>query len=159
MTYIPHFVTLSLCVAILFVAAMNAVNTIKYTRRDLFQLFILMAIGWQVSTIVFFIYNQSVWVIKNHSELVGSASAVAWIIYDYSNKFFHLSCGLILFYYLGVRAQNTKINASEKEKRERHHYCPLIQTPELDKAKQLLQSMNMKYCEVEKRNAQKDAKK
>ena len=45
-------------------------------------------------TIVFFVFNQTWWVVDQHDELVGSVSSVAWLLYDYLNLLFHLTAEL-----------------------------------------------------------------
>ena len=156
LTYIPHLITLVLCIAIVFSAVINAGMALKYTRKDLLQILIIMALGWQVATIVFFVINQSMWVIKSHEELVGTLSSTLWLIYDYTNKLFHLCCGLILYYYLRCRrdlkdfANKDNVSCTSTEA----GVCPIIQTPELDEMKRNLQDIYRRREEDEKRRTE-----
>ena len=148
LTYIPHIITLVFCIAIILSAIVNTRMALKYTRRDLLQVLILMALGWQVATIVFFVINQSMWVVKSHEELVGTLSSTLWLIYDYTNKLFHLSCGLILYYYLGCRRDKKQIECRVQGSETS---CPIINTPELDEIKVQLQKIHKRGDDLERR--------
>ena len=126
MTYIPHLVTAALCLSVL---RTNLYLTLRYTRRDVIHVLVLMSLGFQWMTIVFFALNQTWWVVDQHDELVGSVSSVAWLLYDYLNLLFHLSCGVMLYYHLECH----------KHKKRKHScnsmtntVCPIYETPELD---------------------------
>lgn len=151
MTYIPHLITLLLCVAVLFSACVNFYFTIKFTRKDLIQVLILMALGFQVGTISFFAINQTIWVVSQHDQLVGSVSSVAWLLYDYLNLLFHLSCGTILYYYLDCRrvVRRAVINKNVCNSYV-EEVCPIYGVPELDKIRKQL-------GEIADRNGREDA--
>lgn len=80
-------------------------------------------------TIVFFAFNQTLWVLDHHDELVGSVSSVAWLLYDYLNLLFHLSCGVILYYYLECHRHKKRRHSCDNLT---HAVCPIYETPELD---------------------------
>ena len=153
LTYVPHLITLALCIAIVFSAIVNARMTLKYTRKDLLQILIVMSLGWQVATIVFFVINQTMWVVKSHEELVGTLSSTLWLIYDYTNKLFHLCCGMILYYYLRCRRDQRDITERDSLSctPESYGVCPIIQTPELDEMKRQLHDIYRRREEHEKR--------
>ena len=148
LTYIPHIITLAFCITIILSAIVNTRMALKYTRRDLLQVLIIIALGWQVATIVFFVVNQSMWVIKSHEELVGTLSSTLWLVYDYTNKLFHLSCGLILYYYLCCRRDKKQI---ERSVQRYETTCPIVNTPELDEIKVQLQKIHRRGDDLEKR--------
>lgn len=129
MAYIPHLVTAALCLSVLILATTNLYLTLRYTRRDVIHVLVLMALGFQLMTIVFFVFNQTLWVVDQHDELVGSVSTVAWLLYDYLNLLFHLSCGVILYYYLECRKPK---NRGDSCNNLTHAVCPIHKTPELD---------------------------
>lgn len=136
-TYLPHFVTVVLSTATLILAGVNLKLTCKNTRRDILQILIIMAIGWQVATIVFFVFNQSSWVLKNHEQSVGSVDSTLWLLYDYSNLLFHLSSGLVLYYFLSSRSVKRK----SEESLLSGWMCPNVDTTELDKLKARLDKL------------------
>lgn len=129
MTYIPHLVTAALCLSVLALASVNMYLTLRFTRRDVIQVLVLMSLGFQWMTIVFFGVNQSLWVINQHDELVGSVSSVAWLLYDYLNLLFHFSCGVILYYYLECRRPKKRGHSCDTMTGA---VCPIHETPELD---------------------------
>lgn len=136
-TYLPHFITAALSTAVLILAGVNTNLTRKYTRKDTLQILIIMATGWQVATILFFVFNQSIWVLKNHEQLVGSMDSTLWLLYDYSNLLFHLSSGLILYYYLSSRGSKRR---SEEDVLTKWS-CPVVDTSELDRVKARLDKL------------------
>lgn len=129
MTYIPHLVTAVLCLSVLTLASTNLYLTLRYTRHGVTHILILMALGFQWMTIVFFVINQTLWVIEHHDELVGSVSSVAWLLYDYLNLLFHFSCGVILYYYLECRRPKKRNHSCDNLSGA---VCPIYETPELD---------------------------
>ena len=129
MTYIPHLITAALCLSVLSLASTNLYLTFRYTRRDVIHVVVLMALGFQWMTIVFFVFNQTLWVVDQHDELVGSVSSVAWLLYDYLNLLFHLSCGVILYYYLERRKPKNRGYSCDSLTSA---ICPIYETPELD---------------------------
>lgn len=137
-TYLPHLITAVLCTAVLILAGVNLKLTCKYTRKDTLQILIIMAIGWQVVTIMFFVFNQSAWVLKSYEQLVGSTDSTLWILYDYSNLLFHLSSGLILYYYLSSRGSKRKSEEDVLTK----WTCPIVDTSELDRVKARLDKLS-----------------
>lgn len=137
-TYIPHLITLTLCVSILVLASINLRLTYRHVQEDLLKILILMAVGWQVVVILFFMYNQTVWVFKEHDSLVGTVDSALWLMYDYSNKFFHLSSGLILYHYL----HDKSTQHSAEETILNRWSCPVVDTSELDKVKARLDKLS-----------------
>ena len=137
-TYIPHLITLTLCVGILILASVNLRLTCRHVHEDLLKVLIIMATGWQVAVILFFMYNQTVWVLQEHSRLVGTTDSVLWLMYDYANKFFHLSSGLILYYYL----RDKSLQSSAEETILNRWSCPVADTSELDKVKARLDKLS-----------------
>ena len=129
MTYIPHLVTAVLCLSVLILASTNLYLTLRYTRRDVIHVLVLMALGFQWMTIVFFAFNQILWVLDQHDELVGSVSSVAWLLYDYLNLLFHLSCGVILYYHLECQRHKKRRPSCNSMT---NTVCPIYETPELD---------------------------
>lgn len=136
-TYLPHFVTAVLSTTTLILAGVNLKLTCKNTRRDILQILIIMAIGWQVATIIFFVFNQLTWVLKNHEQSVGSVDSTLWLLYDYSNLLFHLSSGLILYYFLSSRS----VKGKSEESLLSGWTCPNADTTELDKLKARLDKL------------------
>lgn len=129
MTYIPHLVTAALCISVLSLAITNIYLTLRHTRRDVIHVLILMSLGFQCMTIVFFAFNQTLWVVDQHDGLVGSVSSVTWLLYDYLNLLFHLSCGVILYYHLECRKLKKRSYSCGTTP---HAVCPIHETPELD---------------------------
>lgn len=129
MTYIPHLVTAALCLSVLLLASTNLYLTLRYTRRDVIHVLVLMALGFQWMTIVFFVFNQTLWVVDQHDELVGSVSSVAWLLYDYLNLLFHLSCGVMLYYHLECHKHKQRKHSCNSVT---NTVCPIYETPELD---------------------------
>lgn len=129
MTYIPHLVTVALCLSVLTLASTNLYLTLRYARQDVTYILIIMALGFQWMTIVFFGVNQTLWVVNQHDELVGSTSSVVWLLYDYLNLLFHLSCGVILYYYLECRRPKKRRPSCDSVTGT---VCPIYETPELD---------------------------
>lgn len=103
--YIPHLITLFLCLAVLGICLANTHLVIAKTDKDLLRIVLLMACFFQASTIITFIANQTLWVIKSHDELVGIGSQIGWLAYDYQNKLYHLSVAFGLNYWLHHKKQ------------------------------------------------------
>lgn len=137
-TYIPHLITLTLCAGILILASINLRLACRHVQEDLLKILIIMAVGWQVVVILFFLYNQTVWVFQEHDRLVGTVDSVLWLMYDYANKFFHLSSGLILYYYL----HDKSLQGSAEETILNRWSCPVADTSELDKVKARLDKLS-----------------
>lgn len=129
MVYIPHLVTVALCLSVLALASTNLYLTLRHIRHDVIYILIIMSLGFQWMAIVFFGVNQTLWVINQHEELVGSVSSVAWLLYDYLNLLFHLSCGVILYYYLECRIAKKRRRSCDNLT---DAVCPIHETPELD---------------------------
>lgn len=118
--------------------AINARLAYKNLERSAFQLLVFMALAWQTVTILFFMYNQSVWVLKEHDTLVGGLDSTLWLMYDYSNKFFHLTSSLILYYYLHFHSPYKDVEAECTT----GWTCPVIDTSALDDVKARLDSLS-----------------
>ena len=143
-TYIPHLMTLVLCTSILVLASINLRLTCRHVQETLLRILIFMALGWQTVVILFFMYNQTVWVFKEHDSAVGTVDSTLWLIYDYSNKFFHLSSGLILYHYLkGISMQRS----AEETVLNRWH-CHVVDTRELDRVKAELDKLSQRIIPI-----------
>lgn len=143
-TYIPHLITLVLCIGILVLASINLRLTCRNVQESLLRILIFMALGWQTVVILFFMYNQTLWVIKEHDTTVGTVNSVLWLMYDYANNFFHLSSGLILYHYLkGINTQR-----STEETIISKWHCPVVDTKELDKAKAELDKLSQRIIPI-----------
>ena len=75
-TYIPHLITLVLCIGILVLASINLRLTCR--NQESLRILIFMALSWQTVVILFFMYNQTLWVIKEHTT-VGKLSSMAHV--------------------------------------------------------------------------------
>lgn len=143
-TYIPHLMTLALCISILVLASINLRLTCRHVQEDMLRILIFMALGWQTVVILFFMHNQTVWVFKEHDSVVGTVDSTLWLMYDYANTFFHLSSGLILYHYLkGISTEHdtaeTIINKWS---------CPVVDTRELDKVKAELDKLSQRIIPI-----------
>ena len=53
-TYIPHLITLVLCIGILVLASINLRLTCRNVQESLLRILIFMALSWQTVVILFF---------------------------------------------------------------------------------------------------------
>ena len=94
--YVPHAITLLLCLAII----LTAVNNIAMAKSDKGTTFIKHAVwlvsGFQLMAITVFLINQSAWVFSDNVSLVGSDVAVSWLIYNYLDQLFHITIAIII---------------------------------------------------------------
>jgi len=88
-TYLPHLITFLMCSMVAFLAITNiaAYRQVKGARVG--QLVIWVSF-FQLAVVALFCYNQSLWLINNHEELVGTEISILWLSYDYGNTTFHL---------------------------------------------------------------------
>ena len=148
MGLIPHLITLALCIAVLVMTVVNTLMGLRYLRRDMVQLMMMMYCGFQAATIISFTVNQTVWVLGDFESAIGTAPALAWLAYDYLNKLFHLTTAMMAYYFLKCRKDR-----AARPKQPIHHYCPVLQTSGAQEVKMMMEqvSKNREKAEEERK--------
>lgn len=100
MGYIPHIVTLLLCLSVIATDFRIVCTVMLRARRDGMRTLMLLAVFFQFATMITFIVVQTGWVLQSHDELVGTSAQLGWLAYDYLNKLFHLTAAVALLQWL-----------------------------------------------------------
>jgi len=101
--YVTHLITFILSSYAICLAVSNLISCGRISGARVIKVMIAATSSLQIIAIVSFLYNQSIWLVGDYEEVVGSYVSMSWLAYDYLNSLFHIATASTMRLYLQYR--------------------------------------------------------